>query len=110
MLPIRNGRAHEDENRFNETQDDVDVQEGAKPAGRSGCGLEGRKKMVRGEHVPRSPRSLREVLSAPRLSVLPPVEPSVFLQEFVVSFFESRLLSGFISVDEYHDTVVALRR
>ncbi|MBW8874053.1 MAG: hypothetical protein JF614_03755 [Acidobacteria bacterium] len=44
------------------------------------------------------------------MSVLPPVEPSVFLQEFVVSFFESRLLSGFISVDEYHDTVVALRR
>jgi hypothetical protein len=37
-------------------------------------------------------------------------EPSVFLREFVTGFFESRLLNGSISVDEYHDRVVAIQR
>jgi len=39
-----------------------------------------------------------------------PVEPAVFLREFVISFFESRLLNGAISVDEYHDRLVAIRK
>lgn len=38
------------------------------------------------------------------------VDPAVFLREFVISFFESRLLNGAISVDEYHDRVVAIRK
>jgi hypothetical protein len=39
-----------------------------------------------------------------------PVEPAAFLREFVSSLFESRLLSGVISVDEYHDRLAAIRK
>jgi hypothetical protein len=39
-----------------------------------------------------------------------PVEPAAFLREFVSSFFESRLLSGAVSVDEYHDRLAAIRK
>jgi hypothetical protein len=39
-----------------------------------------------------------------------PVEPAAFLREFVISLFESRLLSGAISVDTYHDRVAAIQR
>ena len=42
--------------------------------------------------------------------MLRPVEPAAFLREFVISLFESRLLSGAISVDTYHDRVAAIRR
>lgn len=39
-----------------------------------------------------------------------PVEPAAFLREFVSGLFESRLLSGTLSVDEYHDRLAALRK
>lgn len=42
--------------------------------------------------------------------MLRPVEPAVFLREFVISLFESRLLNGAISVDTYHDRVAAIRK
>jgi len=39
-----------------------------------------------------------------------PVEPAAFLREFVTGLFESRLLNGAISVDEYHDRLAAIRK
>jgi hypothetical protein len=38
------------------------------------------------------------------------VEPAAFLREFVINLFETRLLSGAISVDTSHDRVAAIQR
>jgi hypothetical protein len=38
------------------------------------------------------------------------VDPAVFIQEFLSSFLESRLLQGDLSTDEYHDQQSALRK
>lgn len=37
-------------------------------------------------------------------------EPAVFLREFVVNFFESRLVNGLVSIDEYHDRIAAIKK
>ena len=37
-------------------------------------------------------------------------EPVAFLSDFLVSFFEIHLLAGRVSVDEYHDLIVALKK
>jgi len=44
------------------------------------------------------------------VSVVCPAEPAAFLRDFVISFFESRLLDGSVSVDEYHDRVAAIKK
>jgi len=38
------------------------------------------------------------------------VEPESFLREFIISFLESCLLSGFLSIDEYHDNLARIER
>lgn len=39
-----------------------------------------------------------------------PVEPEVFVREYLFSFLESRLLNGLITTDEYHNHLSELRR
>jgi hypothetical protein len=39
-----------------------------------------------------------------------PVEPEVFVREFLLGFLESRLVNGLISTDEYHDQRAGLSR
>jgi hypothetical protein len=39
-----------------------------------------------------------------------PVEPVVFVREFLSSFLESQLVNGWISTDEYHDNLASLRK
>jgi len=38
------------------------------------------------------------------------VEPESFLYEFITSFLESCLLNGFLSIDEYHDSLARIER
>ena len=44
------------------------------------------------------------------MSLASPAEPAAFLREFVIRFFESRLLDGSVSVDEYYDRVSAINK
>lgn len=39
-----------------------------------------------------------------------PVDPEVFVREFLLGFLESRLVNGLISTDEYHDKRLGLYR
>ncbi|HEV2854579.1 MAG TPA: hypothetical protein VHC97_17420 [Thermoanaerobaculia bacterium] len=39
-----------------------------------------------------------------------PVEPAVFIREFLTNFLESQLVNGRISTGEYHDSLASLRK
>lgn len=38
-----------------------------------------------------------------------PVDPAAFVCDFLAGFLERQLVNGFISIDEYHDNIAALR-
>lgn len=64
--------------------------------------------MVQGQSVPASTGPVREVLLS-LLSVIEPADPVVFLRDFLVDFFETHLLGGLVSAEEYQDLLVTLK-